>query len=411
VETSSSLEPGELVANRYKLERLIGRGGMGEVWQARQLELDAPVAIKFAIAPTGDPLRFVERFRREARALAQHRSPDLVQLYDVGQRGTTPFLVMELLRGENLKSLLERTPELSVEQVLELVGCVGRALSVLHRAGLVHRDVTPANIFVLEATGDLRTAQAKLLDLGIAKPAASTSQMTTTGTIVGSPAYMSPEQARAEPVDARSDLWSLAAVAFRALTGRDAFAGRSVTDVLVSICTAEIPHATVAGQRSAALDAFFERAFARNPAQRWASAAELVGQLERAVQGSRPEVSARPRSPRRLLAVATLSGACLGGMLTASLFRATSLAAQVPQAVTCASSTLGPAASSAPEPVGARALASPSAFPEPVGETPKRAVKATRGPRAPAPPSAQGTAEPALDPVFGLPGAAAEGQP
>lgn len=267
----------QVVATKYELLRLVGVGGMGEVWEARHLLLGAPVAIKFALERrVREPLH-LERFRREACALARLSSPDIVRVFDTGEHDHCPYLVMELLEGESLKTRLERETLLSLEAVGVLALQVARGLSVIHRAGMVHRDVTPGNLFLLAPTPEFPGVCAKILDFGIAKTGAGDVQITTSGALIGSPAYMSPEQARAEIVDAKSDLWSLAAVLYRCLTGQDAFGAPSVTEVLFRICTGELPSATKANPAlPAELEGFFARAFARNRRFRFESASEMA---------------------------------------------------------------------------------------------------------------------------------------
>lgn len=253
---------------------------MGEVWEARHLELEAPVAIKFAIERRLRDKSYVARFRREACALAHLRSPNIVQVFDIGVHEGFPFIVMELLLGETLRARLERDTRLTIREASAVVEPIARALAVIHRAGMVHRDVTPANVFLLESICGEERPDVKLLDFGIVKEIAADTRVTVSGTVVGSPAYMSPEQARAESVDKRSDLWSLGALTFRAITGNDPFTGSCVTDVLFSICTGDIPRV---GSRFAGvegnLDAFFARALARNPHHRYQDANSMANEL------------------------------------------------------------------------------------------------------------------------------------
>lgn len=249
---------------------------MGEVWEARHTQLDATVAIKFAVERRASDPAFVARFRREACAMARLRSPDIVQVFDAGVFEGQPFLVMELLQGETLRSRLERSERWGLTPASAVAQQMARALSVIHREGMVHRDVTPGNIFLLEQTPEFPELRTKLLDFGIAKKMASESRITTSGALVGSPAYMSPEQARSEALGAPSDLWSLGAVLFRTITGEDAFQGKSLTEVLFAICTGDIPRPTqVNPELPAELDGFFGRAFARNPTLRFGSALEM----------------------------------------------------------------------------------------------------------------------------------------
>jgi serine/threonine protein kinase len=255
---------------------------MGEVWEARHLELAAPVAIKFAVERRIGDKSFLARFQREACALARLRYPNIVQVFDIGTYAGFPFLVMELLVGETLKSKLERESRLTISDSAQIVTQVARALTIIHSSGMVHRDVTPANLFLTEQSPELPEIHIKLLDFGIVKDVTTDARVTVSGVAVGSPAYMSPEQARAERVDKRSDLWSLGALAFRAITGGDPFTGSCVTDVLFAICTGEIPSV---GPRfaphTAKLDAFFARAMARNPDHRFGNAADLAASFRK----------------------------------------------------------------------------------------------------------------------------------
>ncbi|HEY5960362.1 MAG TPA: protein kinase [Polyangiaceae bacterium] len=269
--------PDQIIGHKYVLKRRIGVGGMGEVWEARHMELEASVAIKFALDRGAIEPMLLERFRREACVLARLDSPEIVRVFDAGQHGAHPYLVMELLQGETLRARLERDGLLPLEIVGALAFQVARALAVIHRAGLVHRDVTPGNLFLLSPTAEFPDLRVKVLDFGIAKTVAGDSRITTSGAIIGSPAYMSPEQARCEVVDAASDLWSLAAVLYRCVSGSDVFAGPSVADVLFRICTGEVPPVAKANPALPdELDAFFERAFARNRQFRFETAMDMA---------------------------------------------------------------------------------------------------------------------------------------
>ncbi|MBL9025458.1 MAG: serine/threonine protein kinase [Myxococcales bacterium] len=268
---------GVTVAGRYRLESPLAVGGMGSVWVATHVGLDARVAVKFmsdevALAPTGRA-----RFEREAKAAARLTSPHVVRATDYGVEDNTPFIVMELLNGESLEARLRRETRLTPEDTAKIVRQVSKGLAEAHGLGIIHRDLKPANIF-LACVGDEEIA--KVLDFGIAKEtnkALVVDDDTKSGTLLGSPQHMSPEQARGADVDARSDLWSLGVVAFRSLTGHRPFAGTNMADVVAKICIDPIPKpSALMPELGARFDAFFQKAFSRNPAFRFQSARELA---------------------------------------------------------------------------------------------------------------------------------------
>ena len=205
------LQENLVVADRYRLVRMIGRGGMGSVWQAVHLSLDQPCAVKFIEGEVGNAADAHARFEREAKAAAALRSPNVVQILDHGVWAGRPYIAMELLEGEDLgRALLRAGGKLPPARILEVLEQVCRALTRAHAAGFVHRDLKPDNVFL---TQDDDRLLVKILDFGVAK---QTSQAiegsnTRTGAMLGTPYYMSPEQAQGiKSVDARSDLWSLA---------------------------------------------------------------------------------------------------------------------------------------------------------------------------------------------------------
>jgi hypothetical protein len=272
--------PNVVIAERFRLNRLLGRGGMGSVWHATHLGLDVPCAVKF-IEGEGAELPEVQgRFEREAKAAAQLRSPHVVQILDHGVCNGTPYIAMELLDGEDLGKRLTRLGKLPPQDLLWIVTQVGRALTRAHAVGIVHRDLKPDNIFLVH---DDDREIAKVLDFGIAKaigpgaPGAST----RTGAMLGTPYYMSPEQAQGtKAIDARSDLWSLGVIVFEALTGRRPFESEALGDLLMKIIIAPIPlPSQVALGLPTGLDAWWAKASHRDPAQRFQSAKELCDSL------------------------------------------------------------------------------------------------------------------------------------
>jgi serine/threonine-protein kinase len=296
---------GQIVAGRYRLVKRIAKGGMGTVWLVRHVELDADMALKLIREDLLDNRSARTRFRREARAAAQLRNPHIVRVHDFGVFEEQPFLVMELLQGDDLKERLERGP-LSLEDMSKIVRSVLSALSTSHEQGVVHRDLKPSNIF-LARVGD--TEVAKVLDFGIAKaPLAETSMgddslgTTGEGGVVGSPPYMSPEQARGEAIDARADLWALAIIAYELLTGSRPFHGptpRMFTDIVMGRFERVSAHDPA---MPALLDAFFERAFSPEIDARFADAKAFGDAFEAAIDGvvvaverkTSPPANARP---------------------------------------------------------------------------------------------------------------------
>jgi eukaryotic-like serine/threonine-protein kinase len=275
-----------LVAGKYELVRLIGRGGMGTVWEGRHATLATRVAIKFVDPQYADSAEARARFVTEARAAATIRSKYAIQIYDHGLTDDgRPYIVMELLAGEPLDRRLERLGRLPLRETARLLGHVCRALQRAHDAGIIHRDLKPENIFLVSSPDDDEEI-AKVLDFGIAKfkglpggPAVTSS--TKTGAVLGTPFYMSPEQARGlRQIDHRTDLWSLGVIAYKCVTGILPFDGESVGDLLVKICTAPlpVPSRTTPGL-AAAFDRWFARALEREPDRRFGSASELADAL------------------------------------------------------------------------------------------------------------------------------------
>ena len=270
---------GDVIAGKYRLERMLKQGGMGAVWVATHLGLDERVAVKFM-----DPRRVSSpearmRFTREAKAAAQIRSTNIVQILDHGVDNHVPYIAMELLAGEDLGARLRRAGKLSMSEASALLNDIAHALDRAHAAGIVHRDLKPENIF-LSKDGDHEVP--KILDFGIAleiQPDASDdSAATQEGVILGTPYFMSPEQVRGRTnIDHRSDLWSLGVILFRAITGIRPFGRGAAADVIVQICSDPIPRASVvAPDLPEDVDRFFERALAREAAKRFDSAKEMA---------------------------------------------------------------------------------------------------------------------------------------
>jgi len=266
-----------VIAERFRLNRQLGRGGMGSVWHATHLALDIPCAVKFI---EGDYVHLPEaqaRFEREAKAAAQLRSPHVVQILDHGVFQGTPYIAMELLDGEDLGKRLARIGRLPPQELCTIITQVCRALTRAHAAGIVHRDLKPDNIFLVR---DDDREIAKVLDFGIAKAQSTAIEGsgTKTGAMLGTPYYMSPEQAQGtKAVDHRSDLWSLGVIVYQAVTGRLPFESEALGDLLVKIIVAPVPvPSQVAPDLPAAFDRFWAKAAERDPMQRYQSAKELA---------------------------------------------------------------------------------------------------------------------------------------
>ncbi|MFN3487128.1 MAG: protein kinase domain-containing protein, partial [Planctomycetota bacterium] len=252
---------------KYRILGPLGQGGMGEVYKAYQADLGRTVAIKTLLAGEHASPDSLERFLREARVAAKLVHPNIVQIYDIGAEGRLRYLVMEYVEGRTLKDLLAERGRLDVPSALRIARSVVRALQFAHERGIIHRDIKPANI-LLDRQGRVR-----ILDFGLAKSLTEGGGLTAGGAMIGTPCYMSPEQAFAAPeeVDARADLYSLGAVLYEMLTGRPPFEGATVLAILRKI-EAEEP---APPGLSPSIDALVLKALAKDPARRFQSAAEM----------------------------------------------------------------------------------------------------------------------------------------
>ncbi len=302
---------GMLIDRRYRLERELARGGMGSVWVADDERLRRSVAVKVMMASWTMSSEARTRFEREAMAVAQLQSPYVVQIFDYGIEKGCPFIVMELLHGEDLRTRLRRRKRLSLDATAQILVQTAKALSVAHAAGVVHRDLKPGNIFLAKSRDE---ELVKVLDFGVAKVDAAMSlldEATTEGTVLGTPQFMSPEQARSLPhVDHRADLWSLGVIAFRSLTGRLPFEGKSAGDVIVKICTHKLPKATAfAPDLPPEIERFFQRALSRKVTLRFQSAKELAIAFGRIAPASFPSLS----MPEPQADISAMIGGALSG--------------------------------------------------------------------------------------------------
>jgi serine/threonine-protein kinase len=281
------LREGAIIAERFRLIRLLGKGGMGDVWAAQHMALDIPCAVKFIHAESAEKAEVRERFEREAKAAAQLRSPNVVHILDYGIYENMPYLAMEYLDGEPLNARIKRRGRLDAHETYRIVSGVGRALTKAHAAGIVHRDLKPENIFLVP---DEEGEVAKVLDFGVAKRTTQLDSNTRTGALLGTPYYMSPEQAQGiKQVDHRADLWSLAVVAFRAITGELPFKSDALGDLLIRIVTQPPPVPShVCPGLPDSFDRWWHRASQREPEHRYQTAKELCDALGLALGVSMP---------------------------------------------------------------------------------------------------------------------------
>ena len=274
---------GEIIAGRFRLARELGRGSMGTVWLAYHLTLEVPCAVKFIVnEATNDP-NYRARFHIEARTIAQLNSPNVVRVLDHDMGDDRPaYIAMEFLEGEDLGTHLQRVGRLDAATTYIIVSQVARGLSRAHGAGIIHRDLKPENVF-LARDGEERVV--KLLDFGIAKWTLS-SPLDEAGGLFGTPEYMSPEQARgALDADYRSDLWSLAVIAYQCLTGQLPFSGETVPELLAHVTVGPIPvPSQVASDLPPAFDAWWARATSRIIDERFQTVSALTDALGTALQ-------------------------------------------------------------------------------------------------------------------------------
>ena len=281
-----------VLVGRYRLDERLGAGGMGSIWRAHHLVLAAPVAVKLIDREHVPDEETLGRFMREAQSAATLRSPHVVQILDYGVDDKLPFIVMELLDGENLAQRLRRLGRLASADTARIVTHIGRAMARAHEANIVHRDLKPENVFLIRNEDE---EIAKVLDFGVAKVAVGElgeqGSRTRTGSILGTPYYMSPEQAQGnKTVDHRSDLWSLGVIAFECLTGKRPFYSDGLGDLVLQICIRDIPVPSEISSVPVGFDAWFARAVARDPEARFQSARELSDALREVLGGEAREL-------------------------------------------------------------------------------------------------------------------------
>ncbi|MFD0899513.1 Stk1 family PASTA domain-containing Ser/Thr kinase [Actinomadura sediminis] len=274
-----------LLGGRYELDAVIGRGGMAEVYRARDLRLDRTVAVKTLRSDLARDPTFQARFRREAQSAASLNHPSVIAVYDTGEDviGDTPipYIVMEYVDGSTLRDLLRENTALVPEKALEVTDGILRALDYSHRGGIVHRDIKPANVMLT------RNHEVKVMDFGIARAMAdSAATMTQTAQVIGTAQYLSPEQARGERVDTRSDIYSTGCVLYELLTGRPPFTGDSPVAIAYQHVREEpVPPSQIDPQIPQWADAVVLKAMAKEADNRYQNATEFRQEIQRVLQG------------------------------------------------------------------------------------------------------------------------------
>jgi eukaryotic-like serine/threonine-protein kinase len=340
----------QVLGERYEIGGVLGRGGMAEVHRGRDLRLGREVAVKVLRSDLARDPSFQVRFRREAQASASLNHPAIVAVYDTGEdrttTGATPYIVMEYVEGETLRDVLRREGWLSPERAMSLSADICGALDFSHRNGIVHRDVKPGNVMITPQ------GTVKVMDFGIARAVSdSAATMTSTAAVIGTAQYLSPEQARGESVDARSDVYSLGCMLYELVTGAPPFTGDSPVAVAYQHVREDpkLP-SSINPAIPPELDAILLKAMSKNPANRYQSAAEMRNDLLRALAGQRVEATpvmgdaekttilaaarggyggddgwddeddhARKRKRRTIAIVAVLAVLLLGGVIAAAI--------------------------------------------------------------------------------------------
>jgi serine/threonine-protein kinase len=296
-----------ILANRYEVGELIGAGGMADVYQGRDTRLSRPVAIKILRSDLARDPAFLARFRREAQAAAGLNHPAIVSVYDTGEEATDgavlPFIVMEQVNGKTIREIIRSGERLPISRAVAVIRGILEALEYSHRNGIIHRDIKPANV-MLTTAGDV-----KVMDFGIARALDDASATVTHAwTVVGTANYLSPEQARGEVADSRSDIYSVGCLLYELLTGRPPFLGDTPVAIAYQHVSADyLPVSELIEDLPAGVDNIISGALSKDPLARYQSAREMLDDINRLDRGE--EVKKKIRNPRRrnLLIAATLA--------------------------------------------------------------------------------------------------------
>jgi serine/threonine protein kinase len=388
----SDLQPGTVLQNTYEVVRPIGRGAMGQVYEVRHARLSGRYALKLLTNEAAADPEFLQRFRREAQIVSRLRHPHIVQVIDFDQNAEgRPYLVMELLDGEDLAARIGRDGPLPLSRVVTVIGQIASALQTAHELGVIHRDLKPENVLILRASssgGDF----VKLVDFGISKVKNASLRLTQERMMIGTPHYMSPEQARSQEVDERADQFALAAIAYELLSGELAFAGDNVPAVVYQVVHGQPPRLAGGGWISPAVDGVLLKGMAKWPGERYPSVTEFAAAFAEAARGleegvalrkPRPPAATtrrneRPQTTRRLPAIRTRTAAAL--VLAAVGAAAVWLLTRSPVTPTLSHQEARSAAP-APEPPPLPERIAPAPLPDPV--SPAAAAPPDRAPHKP----------------------------
>ena len=330
------MKSGTIIAGRYEIVRALGAGGMGSVYQARQISMDRMVALKLIHPHIASSSDVAKRFHREMQATSKIEHANTIRVFDYGQAEDGQlFLAMEFLDGKPLGKILEATGPLPLVRIVHIAAQIARALAAAHEEGIAHRDLKPDNVMLLDRYGEKDFV--KVLDFGIARfvDTPPQTQMTTDGAVIGTPAYMSPEQAMGHVVDKRADFYSLGVMLFQMATGRLPFEGPTLAALLVAHATEKPPLPSSIRPVPPRLEALILRLMAKSPDERPRDAAEVLREIEKCAPTGSPLVTTQPMeaakasespppspSPRGSRAPLLIAGAVVllgGGLVAAKL--------------------------------------------------------------------------------------------